>query len=78
MIIAEKLERFRVTYCSPNECEFHDVDSHILVKTVIQGSTFCAFFDKKLCDVESIKRCRLIKVHNIYPCDFSEDDDDEF
>ena len=68
-IITEKLARFTVAHCSPEECEFYDTGSHIMVKAVIEGSTFCAFFDKRPYSIESLKNCKLLRLHNIYPSD---------
>lgn len=75
-IITKKLARFTVAHCSPEECEFYDTGSHIMVKAVIEESTFCAFFDKRPYSIESLKRCNEIELHNIYPSDESQDEDE--
>lgn len=61
-----KVEKHIVVYRNVNKCEFHNIGSHIVVKTVLGGSVFCAFFDTGLHTVDSIKRRGSIKLHSIY------------
>ena len=61
-----RTEKYTVVYRNVKRCEFHDIGQYIIATSIIGGTAFCAFFDKGLHTVESIKRRGSIKLHSIY------------
>lgn len=63
---SNRAEKYTVAYRNVKRCKFHDIGTHIVVTSVIGGTTFCAFFETGKHTVESIKRRGSIKLHSIY------------
>jgi hypothetical protein len=62
-----EVKLFKTIRCSPKECEFFDVGTHLVAVAERGGEIYCAFLEVGLHTEESLKDIIEIPMHSIIP-----------